>query len=90
MILFSPQQKKGKVQVELWTLLISVQLPSFCESELSVMSILKEDLMKEWGSGCPGNRKLVSMLKQMSGFNNLNENWQHLLVSVTVQSTSAC
>ena len=53
MILFIPWQKKGKVQVELWTLLISVQLPSFCESELSVMSILKEESDEGMGIWLP-------------------------------------
>ena len=47
--------------------------------------------MEELGTGCPGNSRLLSMLKQMNGFNNnINGNWQHLLVSGTGQLTFAC
>lgn len=47
--------------------------------------------MEELGTGCPGNSRLLSMLKQMSGFNNsINGNRQYLLVSGTGQLTFAC
>lgn len=43
------------------------------------------------GSSCPGARRLLSALEQMSAFpNSIDETWQHLLVSGTGQLTSAC
>lgn len=85
-----PWQKKGKVQVESWALLVSAQLPSSYALALRVTAPLRRNLMEELVTGCPGNSRLLLMLKQMSGLNNMNENRQHLLVSGTGQLTSAC
>lgn len=74
-------------------LLISSQLPSFSEQELSVQRVLKEGSSTGRGAGsfCPGASRLLSVLEQISGFHHsINENWQHLLVSGIGQLTSVC